>query len=588
MSKKLEDLRKLLKSNMIDGFIVPHADEYGEEIIAERDRRLKWLTGFTGEGGLALIFADNAFLLVDGRFTTQAKQEVNSKDFTVLEYTHKTPGQIICEEMKIAARMGYDPKLHSIMGTTELRKACEKAGAFPLSVKHNPIDSLWENRPAEPSSPVFLLEEKYCGTKAADKIALIAAALKKAKEDAVVLSSPQSICWLLNVRGSDVPFLPIVRSYAIAHAAGSVDWFIEPDRVGADLRKALGENVRILPPAIFVPEIERLAKKRKNIRLDPKQSSSWLENIIAIYGGKISLGPDPCSNLKAIKNDTEIAGIKNAHLKDGIALCKFLYWLETEGVGKTEYEAAQKLEEFKSEGELYQYPSFPSISATGENASLAHYTPAKTGSHKLKKDELYMIDCGSQYFDGTTDVTRTVCFAPPSPEHIARFTEVLKGHIALAGALFPKGTYGFELDSLARQFLWQTGHNYAHGTGHGVGFFLSVHEAPPTISLGRDSLPLAEGMIVTDEPAYYKDGAFGIRLENVLLVKKADIAGESEMLCFEPLTLVPFAKELIDFSALTQSEKKWLAAYHKRVYETLAPHLSPALKKWLKDKTEAP
>ncbi len=589
MSEKVNALRELLKKNELDGFIIPHNDEYQEEITAPCAERLKWLTGFTGSAGIAVVLRKKAFLLIDGRYSIQARAEVSEDDFTILDIHENPLSSLIEKEMKITGRLGYDPFLHTVRQVSDLKKFCDKVGCYLVAFRSNPIDIIWTDRPKPPASPVMLLDDKYSGMPRDEKIKKIAKDLQDNKEDALVIESPSSICWLLNVRANDVPYTPLAHSYAIVHKSASVDWFIESDRITDNDRKLLGDKIRILPPAIFAPELARMAKKRASVRVDAKRSSAWLESTLAKSGGKIIPGLDPCILLKAQKNQTEQEGAKKAHIRDGVAVCRFLAWLYNDGINKgiTEYEAAQKLEAFRKEGAFFHDLSFATISASGANAAIVHYTPSENKAAYLNAKDVYLFDSGANYPDGTTDITRTVAFGKVPYIVRKRFTQVLKGHIALASAVFPKGTYGYQLDTMARQYLWADGVDYAHSTGHGVGSFLGVHETPPSISSAKDSLPLLPGMLVTNEPGYYKEGAFGIRCENVMLVVEMPEADnfEKEMLSFTTLTKVPFDRNLIEINMLSEQEKEWLNKYHKDVYATLSPLLDKATAEWLKEAT---
>ncbi len=589
MSEKIKALQELLRENDLDGFIIPHNDEYQEEIISPSSERLKWLTGFSGSAGVCIVFRDKAFLLIDGRYTIQAHQEVSEEDFKILDIYKHPLSSIIEQEMRITGRLGYDPFLHTVRQVSELKKYCDKVGSYLVAFRSNPIDIIWKDRPSPSSSPVISLDEKFSGLSREEKINKIAKDLRDNKEDALVIESPSNICWLLNVRGNDVPYTPLVHSYAIVHKSSSVDWFISSDRISEDLRKELGDKIRILPPAIFSAELSRLAKKRASVRVDGKKSSAWLESTLAKSGGKIISGNDPCDLLKCQKNAIEQEGAKKAHIRDGVAVCKFLSWLYKEGIqeGVNEYEAAKKLEAFRKEGEFFYDLSFATISAVGLNAAIVHYTPSKDNSAYLNDKEIYLVDSGANYFDGTTDITRTISFGKVPYLIRKRFTQVLKGHISLASSIFPKGTYGYQLDTLARQYLWEDGVDYAHSTGHGIGSFLGVHETPPTISHTKDSLPLLPGMLVSNEPGYYKEGSFGIRCENVMLVSELPAKDNTEevMLYFITLTKVPFDRNLIEAGMLTSKEKEWLNNYHKEVYQTLLPFLDSTTAAWLKEAT---
>jgi Xaa-Pro aminopeptidase len=585
LSENLEKLRNILHESDIDCFIIPHQDEFGSEDVGEWAQRLAFITGFKGSAGYAFIFREKAFLFVDGRYTVAAKNQVNTEEYTIVDLTAANMREVLLENLSVRGRVGYDIHLHSLKGVSFLRKICEQAGASLTPLDGNPIDSIWEDRPRPPNTQVFLHNVKYAGHTHTEKIAAVCEKLKQNHQGAVVLNSPADVCWLLNVRASDAPYTPLALCFAIVHVSGSVDWFIDSDRVPSDVQAYLGSNVRIFPPAVFYAELGRLARKGISIRLDSDSVTAGIENAIAMDGGKAVLAENMFMTAKAAKNIVEAEGMRNAHKKDGAALCSFLAWLSENGGSQdlNEYQAAEKVDEFRSEQELFFAPSFQTISAFGANSAVVHYAPEKTGSAKIVKNGVYLLDSGGQYLDGTTDVTRTVAIGEVSEEAKEKFTLVLKGHIALASAVFPKGTKGNALDVLARQFLWQRGCDYAHGTGHGVGCFSCVHEVPPTISPSADAVPLCENMVVSDEPGYYEERKFGIRCESLLMVQKC--GKYPDMLAFEVLTLAPFDANMIKKDMLTEQEINWLNDYHTKVLKEIAPLVDEKTAKWLKKAT---
>ena len=586
MSQNLKNLREILKDTGIDCFIVPHQDEFGSEDVGEWAQRLAFITGFKSSAGCAFIFRDKAFLFVDGRYTLAAKAEVNQDDFTLMNLTAADMQRVLLDNISKGGKVAFDINLHSLKGESFLRKMCEKAGAELIGLAENPVDMIWENRPAAPNTPVFLHDEKYAGLSYKDKVAKVCETLRKNGQDAVVLNSPADICWLLNVRASDAPYTPLALSFALVRADGTVDWFINDDRISAGVRTYLGESVHILPPESFYDELKKAASEGLKIRLDSESVTVGIEQAVTSVGGRAVLDENMFMTLKAAKKKVEADGMRNAHKRDGAALCSFLAWLSENGGSQDfdEYSLALRVDEYRAKQDLFFSPSFETISAFGANSAIVHYAPKKAGSAKITKGGVYLLDSGGQYLDGTTDVTRTVAIGEVSEEAKEKFTLVLKGHIALASAIFPKGTRGCALDVLARQFLWQSGKDYAHGTGHGVGCFSGVHEVPPTISPARDAIPLCENMVVSDEPGCYEEGKFGIRCESLLMVKKCD--EYPDMLAFEVLTKAPFDVNMIKADMLTQAEKDWLNAYHSAVLRDILPLVDTNTAAWLREATK--
>ena len=572
----------------LDGFAVPLADEHQGEYVPEGAQRLRWLTGFSGSAGLAVVLRERAAIFVDGRYILQTEVEVDGNQFERCHIGTQKPENWIARHLEPGMVFGYDSWLHTPDGVTRLRTACERAGGRLEACAANPIDAIWSDQPPPPCTPVVNHDLEFAGIASEDKRRAVAAKLDDA--EACILSAPDSIAWLLNVRGGDVPYAPVPLSFAILHQDGRVDWFVDPRKVSPDLKRHLGTDVAPRPPDEFASAIDAMAGGRK-IRADPETSPAWIFDRVAAAGGTVARGADPCALPKACKNTVELEGARAAHVRDGVALSRFLAWLARAApLGSvTELGAAETLAGFRQGSEHYRGASFPTISGAGPNGAIVHYHVSEETNRELEIGSLYLIDSGGQYLDGTTDVTRTVAVGPPDDDQRRCFTAVLKGHIALARARFPKGTTGSQLDALARLPLWRIGLDYDHGTGHGVGSYLLVHEGPQRIAKTANSVALKPGMIISNEPGYYRTGAFGIRIENLVCVipRKGDTdAGEDkDMLGFETLTLAPIDRTLVDGDALTAEEIAWLDAYHARVRETLAPRLDTQTIAWLTEST---
>ncbi len=579
----LARLRAELERRNLDGFFVPRSDEHQGEYVPPSAQRLAWLTGFSGSAGAAVVLADRAAFFTDGRYTLQAKAEVDGKAFELLHITDNPPAEWIAATLPAGAKLGYDPWLHTPDGVAQLSAACDKAGGTLVPCDDNPLDAVWSDRPAPPTAPVEPYPLDHSGKDGRDKRAEIAAILAKDKADAVVLSAPDSIAWLLNVRGGDVPFTPLPLSFALLHRDGTVDWFVDERKRTPGLAAHLGNEVAVAAPAGFGPALDKLAGKR--VRLDLATAPDWVAKRLTGAGATVVKGADPCQLAKACKNEVELDGARRAHCRDGVALAGFLCWLARTAPkgGLTEIAAADKLAEFRGKGELYRGPSFPTIAGAGPNGAIVHYRATPETERPIETGQLFLLDSGGQYLDGTTDVTRTIAIGTVGAEERERFTLVLKGHIALAAARFPQGTTGTQLDTLARHALWGQGLDYDHGTGHGVGSYLGVHEGPQRISKAPSSQALLPGMIVSDEPGYYKTGAYGIRIENLIVVRKdgAMTDGDKPMLGFELLTLVPIDLALVERALLTSAEAAWLNAYHARVRAEIGPLVDPETKGWL-------
>jgi Xaa-Pro aminopeptidase len=585
----LTRLRAELKRRGLDGFVVPRSDEHQGEYVPPSAQRLAWLTGFTGSAGAAVALTDKAAFFTDGRYTLQAAAEVDGKAFAQLHITESPPTEWIAGHLPAGAKLGYDPWLHTPDGVAHLRTACEKAGGTLVACADNPLDAVWSDRPAVPTQPIEPYALELAGKSAKDKRLDVSATLRSDKIDAVILSAPDSIAWLLNVRGDDVPFTPLPLSFAILHSDGAVEWFVDERKRTPGLAAHLGNDVAIAAPTAFGPALDAL--KGKRVRLDYGTAPAWVLDRLTAAGAHVSRGADPCQLPKACKNTAELDGTRNAHRRDGVALAGFLAWLAKTAPagGLTEIAAADKLEAFRAKGDLYRGPSFPTIAGAGPNGAIVHYRATPESERAIEVGQLFLLDSGGQYLDGTTDVTRTIAIGTVGAEERRRFTLVLKGHIALAAARFPMGTTGSQLDALARHALWSEGLDYDHGTGHGVGSYLGVHEGPQRISKVGNTQALLPGMIVSDEPGYYKTGAYGIRIENLVAVKKDSAlkTAEKPMLDFETLTLAPIDLALVDRDLLTESERVWLNAYHARVKSEIGSLVDADTARWLADATRA-
>jgi len=578
--KRLTALRAALAALGVAGFIQPRADEHLGEYVPPSAERLAWLSGFTGSAGLAVVLADRAALFTDGRYTLQAAAETDPALWERCHITATPPQTWLAGHAPKGARIGYDPWLISEEGLARFRDA-----GLAMAPIANPIDPLWRDRPAPPSAPAMPHDLAFAGEPARAKCAAIASSLAERGAAAAVLSDPAAINWLLNIRGSDVPFTPIALGFALLHADGRAALFMAAEKLPPETRAWLGPEVQIAEPAALPDALAALAGQ--GVLVDPSASPVWFAETLRAAGAKIIAAPDPCLVPKACKNPTEQAGARAAHRRDGIALCRFLHHMSEQGRAESEISAAEKLLSFRAAGKNFRGESFPAISAAGSHGAIIHYRVNAETDRAIGDNTLYLIDSGAQYLDGTTDVTRTLWSGPAAPPVSLRdrFTRVLKGHIALAALVFPQGLAGLHLDAFARRALWQQGLDYDHGTGHGVGSYLSVHEGPAGISRAARPVPLAPGMILSNEPGFYAPGEYGIRLENLLLVQPAaDLDGGGKpFLRFETLTLAPFDRTLIDAAALTAEERARLNAYHRHVAAELAPDLPLDARGWLEE-----
>lgn len=584
-------LRGRLQADGLSGFLVPHADAFQSEYLPPDAERLLRLSGFSGSAGSAIVLRDEAALFVDGRYTLQAAQEIDSAVFALQPLAKTNPTDWLRARLSPGDRIAYDPWLYTPGQIEAYETVCSDLGAELVALDDNPIDAFWPDRPAPPNSPVQALAHPFAPLSSTAKRELVAKDLADAKADAAVISAGDSLAWLLNVRADDVPFTPLVLAYGILHQSGKVDVFIEPDRIDDAVRDHLGADIAIVAPDGLSSALDNLGQHKRAVRIATGSTPAWIVKRLTQAGARLLPGADPCQLPKAKKTPAEISGIKDAHVRDGVAMVKFLKWLEqTAPQGRvTELSAAAKLDGLRAENDHFRGLSFPTISGSGPNGAIVHYRVTPESDRALTTGELYLVDSGAQYLDGTTDVTRTVAIGTPTADMRDRFTRVLKGHIAISTQRFPRGTKGHELDVLARRALWEVGLDYDHGTGHGVGTYLGVHEGPQNISKRAGGAELAAGMVLSNEPGYYKAGTYGIRVENLIVVTDvpAPKGAEREMLGFQPLTVVPIDRTLIDADLLTTDERAWIDAYHAQVREILSPLLDADTAQWLERATQA-
>lgn len=583
--ERVTRLREELQRRQLDGFIIPRQDEFQGEYVAPYAERLRWLTGFAGSWGLAILMADRAAIFVDGRYTIQVRKQVDTAIFTPRHLVEEPPAEWLEKELKPGEVLGYDPWLMTADQIARFEKAAAKAGAKLVAVASNPIDAVWADQPKRPMKPVSVQPTQFSGKSAKDKLADVAKSLEKAGAEAVVLTQPDSVAWAFNIRGGDVAYTPVVLSYAILHRTGEAELFIDTSKLPEDVTAHLKGIVRIRPSQEIEASLASLGEKKARVQIDPDWAPERIRAVLAASGAEIVAAKDPCVLPKARKNTIEQEGARAAQKRDGVAVTRFLCWLDAAGSegGQDEVTVAQKLAEFRAEGGMLKDLSFDSISGVGPNAAIPHYRVSKASALPLKKGQIYLIDSGAQYQDGTTDITRTVIIGEPTAEMKDRFTRVLKGMIALSRIRFPKGTCGSQLDVLARQPQWMAGLDFDHGTGHGVGSYLSVHEGPARINKS-DRTPLEPGMILSNEPGYYKEGQYGIRIENLILVREPEAipGGDRPMMSFETLTLCPIDRRLIEPGLLAPEERDWLNAYHARVEREIGAFLEGVELAWLK------
>ena len=576
-STRLAEFRAELARRGLAGFIVPRADEHLGEYVPPGAERLAWLSGFTGSAGIAIVLADRAALLVDGRYVLQAAAQTDPDQWERRHVT-ETPPHDWLAGAAAGKPVGYDPLLLS----EEAVKRYADAGVTLVATASNPVDAVWSDRPPPPLAAAEPHPLHHAGRGSAQKREDIAASLRAAKQDAAVITDPASVAWLLNIRGADVPFTPFALGFALARADASVDLFMDPRKLPEPTRAHLGNGVAVQPREALPGALAALSGK--TVRVDPANSPAWFAETLRAAGAKVAAGMDPCLLPKASKNAVEQQGARDAHRRDAVAVIGFLHWLRDAAGRETELSAAARLLELRAARPEFRGESFPAISAAGEHGAIMHYRVDAETNRPIRADELYLIDSGAQYPDGTTDITRTVWTGPSAPpaDLRDRYTRVLKGHIAIATLIFPAGVGGAHIDAFARHALWQAGLDFDHGTGHGVGSYLSVHEGPVSISRLAKPVPIAAGMILSDEPGFYAPGQYGIRLENLVMAQPADLPlANRPFLRFETLTLAPWDRRMIDLSLLSAGEIAWVDAYHARVLAEIGPALAPPVRDWL-------
>jgi Xaa-Pro aminopeptidase len=584
-SRRLEALRKQLDLHGLAAYVVPKSDEYVLEYAPPCSERLAWISGFTGSAGLAVVARHHAALFVDGRYTEQASRQSSAALWEHHHIAESPASAWLKRVIGSGDRVGYDPRIHTPSSLESLRSAVEGVSARLVPIDGNLVDAEWQDRPPEPAASVELYPESIAGESSASKRTRMAAELVKEGQDALVVSAPESLAWLLNIRGADVQNTPLALGRAILRADASLCLYMDPKKLApavvSELKAARG--VEIAADAEFVAALSKLDNRR--VRVDQASATEWLVERLRAASAVVDIGADPCTLAKAQKTVAELAGIRAAHVRDGAALVRFLKWFDETAPGnETEWTASEKLGQFRAQNEHYRGPSFSTISAFGPSSALPHYRATEDSALPLQSGNLYLVDSGGQYLDGTTDITRVSVIGKPSEEMVRRYTEVLKGHIALSAARFPAGTTGSQLDPFARQFLWQAGVDFDHGTGHGVGCFLGVHEGPHSISKRPSKVELRPGMVVSNEPGYYKPGAFGIRIENlvvVVVIEPQPPGAERTTLGFDTLSVAPYERRLIDVARLSDSERQWVDAYHRHVHDALSPLLEPDVADYL-------
>ncbi len=584
---RLVALRAELARRGLDGFIVPHADRHQNEYLPPNEERLAWLTGFTGSAGSAIILSERAALFVDGRYTLQARDQTDPKLFTIAHLIETPPAAWIEVNLAAGQKLGFDPWLHTAEGAERLCKACANVGAILVATEPNPIDAACRNRPPPPHGAIVSHDLQFAGEPAAQKLERIRAEIGKLNADALVVSDPHAVAWTFNIRGADVSHTPLPLAFAIV-MADSAKLYIDETKLTDGARQALAGLADIKPENAFAQDLAALGSRHLVVRIDQATAAHAIAQCITANGGKVSRGPDPIAVMKAVKNEAEIAGSRAAHRRDGAAMANFLAWFDRVAPrGQlTEIDAVEALESFRRDTGLLRDVSFPTIAGAGPDGAIVHYRVTRKTNRNITPGEMFLIDSGAQYQDGTTDITRTVIVGDPTPDMCDRFTRVLKGHIAIARAVFPDGVSGSQLDSFARMHLWAAGLDFDHGTGHGVGSYLSVHEGPQRIAkLGTTAL--MRGMIVSNEPGYYRTGHYGIRIENLVLVSEAPAVegAEKPLNHFETLTLAPIDRRLVDLSLMTAEEIAWLDGYHATVRETLMPLIAENTRGWLGEAT---
>lgn len=579
---RLAALRRSLQARGLDGFLLPRADEHQNEYLPPSAERLAWLTGFTGSFGFVTVLPDVAAIFVDGRYTVQVRAQVDPAAFTAVNVSDQTPSDWLKEHAKPGQRIGYDPTLHTVDGFERFEKAAKEAGVELVAVGQNLVDAIWTDRPAPPLAPVTLHGETLAGESVEAKLGRIRSELGKQKADALLVTDAHCLAWTFNIRGGDVSHTPLPLGFSIIPAEGRPKVFLDARKLSNAVRDALAGVAEIAEPGHLNNALTSLGASGATVRLDSSSVAVAFARVLEKAGAKLQRGADPIAKLKAVKNATELSGARAAHLRDAAALARFLRFIDEEAPkgALDEIGAAEALESFRRDTGVLKEISFDTISAAGPNAALPHYRVTRATNRKLSPG-FYLVDSGAQYEDGTTDVTRTVVVGEASAEMRDRFTRVLKGHIAIATAVFPKGVSGAQIDAFARRALWDVGTDFDHGTGHGVGSYLSVHEGPQRISkLG--TVTLEPGMILSNEPGYYREGFFGIRTENLIVVEARNIPGaEREMHGFETITFAPFDRRAIEVALLSPEERAWVDAYHAETLEKIGPLVDPETRRWL-------
>ena len=586
-AERLDALRRRLREQGVNGFILQRTDQHGSEYLPPGEERLAWLTGFTGSAGQAVVLEDAAAAFTDGRYTVQIGQEVDGDLFERCNITDLSPTGWLEARLGAGMALGYDPRLLRKSERQGLARLCRNRGAELRALEANPIDAIWTDRPPPPRGLVWAHDERHAGESSAAKRQRIGEKVAEAGADWLLVTAADSIAWLLNIRGADVPFNPLCLSHLLLQADGKALWFVDPAKLAGG--PIVDNAVETRPYEAIDTGLDELGRATARVLVDPALNAVAFADRLGRAGARVIEATDPIPLEKAKKNTAEIEGALNAQQRDGAAIVRFLAWLDQQPLDGSldEIGAAARLHEERARDPLFSGPSFETISAHGPNAALPHYRVSEASNRPLTGGTLYLVDSGGQYPDGTTDITRTVALGQPSAEMCQRFTLVLKGHIALSEAVFPKGTSGSQLDLLARQFLWRRGLDYDHGTGHGIGSYLCVHEGPQRLAKRGGDVALEPGMILSNEPGYYKPGEYGIRTENLVLVEQAPLpeGGERELLCFRNLTLAPIDRRLIDPHLLTEPERRWLDTYHARVRDELAPLLDAAGNAWLEQAT---
>ncbi|MCG9729872.1 aminopeptidase P family protein [Shewanella sp. Isolate13] len=590
IAARLGAIRTEMAKSNLDAFIIPRADEYLGEYVPAHNERMLWASGFTGSAGMIIVLKDSAAIFVDGRYTVQVRQQVDAALFDYLSL-HDTPqAQWLIEQLGENAKVGFDARLHTLAWFNQTHGELAKAQIELVQVAQNPIDLNWHDRPTPTSTPVMLFSEQSAGRSSLEKRKTIGSEIKKQGADIAIISALDSFCWLLNIRGKDIPCLPVVLGTALLHANGDMLLFTDLNKLPENVIDHVGEGVSFKAESELAAELLSLSGCK--VLASPDSCNAWLQLTAQDAGAQLIAGSDPVALPKAQKNEAELAGMKACHIRDGVAVSRFLAWLDREVNANRLYDEAllaEKLESFRLSDPMYQEPSFDTISATGGNAAMCHYNHNNGTPAQMQMNSIYLVDSGAQYLDGTTDVTRTIAIGDVTDEQRKMVTLVLKGHIAIDQAKFPKGTSGMQLDSFARQYLWQHGFDFDHGTGHGVGHYLSVHEGPQGIAKGRSNVALLEGMVLSNEPGYYRADEFGIRLENLIAVRPCEALANSEreMLEFEALTFIPMDARLIDKKYLTDAEVSWFNQYHQQVREKLSPFMQGDDLDWLNKVTAA-